>query len=203
MSTSTPVTYALIALNVIVSVFGFMAQGEQRDGFVFIPSRFARGQNVQGMFLSHFSHADAGHLAMNMIALWGFAPILELSLGPASLLLVYVAAGVVATTSIFLLRRKDRRFRALGASGSVAGVLFAAIVLRPQMRLSLMLLPIPVPAPIFAVLYIVLSSWFMGRQGSRICHEAHVGGALAGLIIGGMLAPHGFAPLLYRIHHLL
>jgi membrane associated rhomboid family serine protease len=140
---------------------------------------------------------------VNMLALYMFGPVIERTLGALSLLLVYVAAGAFATAATFLLRKNDPRFRSLGASGSTAGVLFAAIVLRPQMRLSLLFLPVSVPAPLFAVLYVVASSYLMGRKGSRICHEAHVGGALAGLVIGGLLSPHGFAPLLKSVQHML
>jgi membrane associated rhomboid family serine protease len=140
---------------------------------------------------------------VNMLALFMFGPVVERHLGPLSLLVVYVAAGALATATTFLLRKHDPRFRSLGASGSTAGVLFAAIVLQPQMRLTLLFLPIAVPAPLFAILYIVISSYLMGRRGSRICHEAHVGGALAGLAIGGLLSPHGFGPLLAHIHHML
>lgn len=198
-----PVTYALIALNVVVSLVGFSATGKRHDQFVFIPYRFARGENVLGMLLSHLSHADTGHLLVNMLGLYYFGPVIERRLGSGALILVYVLSGVIATTAIFLVRRSDPRFRALGASGSTSGVLFAAIVLVPEMSLYLMFVPIPVPAPIFAVLYVALSSFFMGRQGARVCHEAHVGGALSGLAIAALLSPRGLEPLIHRISHLL
>jgi membrane associated rhomboid family serine protease len=203
VSSITPIVLSLVAVNVVVSLLGFLARGRGRDAFVFVPYRVARGDGVLGMVLSHFAHADVSHLFVNMLALVSFGPILEVYLGPAALLVVYVAAGVLATATTFVLRRHDPRFRSLGASGSTAGVLFAAIVLRPQMQLSLFFLPILVPAPVFAVLYVLLSSYFMGRTGSRICHEAHVGGAVAGLVLGGLLSPHGFAPLVERIQRLL
>jgi membrane associated rhomboid family serine protease len=105
----------------------------------------------------------------------------------------------VATASILAIRSNNPSFRALGASGSIAGVLFTAIVLRPEMDLFLMFLPIPIPAPVFAVLYIALSTYLMGRQGSRVCHEAHVGGAIAGVVLGALLAPRGLSPLIERV----
>src|SRR5438552_1985673 len=122
-------------------MFGFRASGPKRDRFVFIPYRFARGENVQGMLLSHLSHADGNHLMVNMLALLMFGPVIERHLGAMSLLVVYVAAGAIATAATFLARKHDPRFRSLGASGSTAGVLFAAIVLRPRMQLSLLFLP--------------------------------------------------------------
>lgn len=202
MNPDTPLVLALIVVNVVVSIFGFQATGAKDDRFVFVPYRFARGGNVLGMVLSHFAHADWNHLLVNMFALWMFGPIIERRLGPVALLIVYVASGLLATAATFAIRRHDPRFRALGASGSTTGVLFAAIVLRPQMQLSLLFLPIMVPAPVFAIAYILVSTYVMGRKGSRICHEAHVGGALAGLVVGGLLSPHGFGPLLDRIHRL-
>lgn len=196
------VTWALIAINVAVSLVAFQATS-RRDDFVFIPNRVARGRNLLGLVLSHFSHADAAHLILNLLGLYFFAPIIEQSLGAEKLLAIYVLSGLAATAAIFVIRARDPRFRALGASGSVTGVLFAAIVVRPGMDLALMFVPIPIPAPIFAVLYVALSSYFMGRQGSRICHEAHVGGAIAGAILAGMMAPRGFEPLLRRVTDLV
>jgi membrane associated rhomboid family serine protease len=199
-----PVTLLLIALNVGVSMLAFsQASGPNRHRFVFIPYRVARGEDLPGLFLSHLSHADGGHLLVNMLGLYFFGPVLEHGLGAAPLLLTYVAAAAVASIAVFVLRRSDPRFRVLGASGSVSGVLFGAIVLAPGMDLFLLFLPIPIPAPIFAVLYVVLSSYFMGRTGSRICHEAHVGGAVAGLALAGLLAPQGFEPLVRRVLELV
>lgn len=198
-----PVTLAILALNIVISLVGFRASGSEHERFVFIPHRFARGENVQGMLLSHFSHADFGHLFVNMMGLYYFGPVIERMLGSLQLLLIYVLSGAIATAAIFLVRRHDPRFRALGASGATSGVLFAAIVLVPQMSLYLMFVPIPVPAPLFAVLYVALSSFFMGRQGARVCHEAHVGGAVAGLALAALLAPRGLSPLIFEIRRLL
>jgi membrane associated rhomboid family serine protease len=194
-----PITLALIAINVAISLVAFSQASRNSQRFVFIPHRVARGENLSGLLLSHFSHADGGHLIVNMLGIYFFGPVLERGLGPTALVLIYVASGVFASLAVFIFRRNDPRFRVLGASGSVSGVLFAAIVLRPDMNLYLMFVPIPVPAPIFAVLYIVLSSYFMGRTGSRVCHEAHVGGAIAGLVLAGVLVPGGFSALLARV----
>lgn len=198
------VTLVIIAANVLVSILAFSRSGGSgQNDFVFIPYRVARGQNLKGMVLSHLSHADGGHLLVNMLGVYFFGPVLEKGLGAVPLLLVYIASGVLASVAVFVIRRGDPRFRVLGASGSVAGVLFAAIVLRPEMNLYLMFIPIPIPAPIFAVLYVVLSSYFMGRTSSRICHEAHVGGALTGMLLAGLLVPGGFSALFARLAQMI
>jgi membrane associated rhomboid family serine protease len=199
-----PTTLLILVANVAVSLLAFSRTGALgRDAFVFVPYQVARGRNLRGFALSHLSHADGGHLLVNMLGLYFFGPVLERGLGPHALALVYVLSGLLASAAVFVIRHKDPRFRVLGASGSVAGVLFAAIVLRPDMDLYLMFVPIPVPAPLFAVLYVVLSSYFMGRTGSRVCHEAHVGGAVTGMLLAGVMSPFGFSRLLARVGDLL
>jgi membrane associated rhomboid family serine protease len=71
------------------------------------------------------------------------------------------------------------------------------------MSIYFFLIPVPIPAPLFAVGYIFLSTYLMGRAGGRISHEAHIAGAISGLLLAGLLAPDGFGPLLRRIQNLL
>jgi len=119
------------------------------------------------------------------------------------MLLIYVSAGIFSTLFIYYMHRSDRRYRALGASDSVTGIIFAAIVLLPGMSVYFFFVPVPIPAPLFAVGYIVLSTYLMRRGGGHISHEAHVAGAISGLLLAGVLAPGGLAPLLHRIEDLL
>lgn len=195
-------TYALIALNVAVSLWGFssLRSGTFRR-FVFAPHEVIRGRNLVGMLLSHFSHADAWHLFFNMLTLYVFGRVVEAGLGP-NMLLVYAVAGLAGNLLILLLRRNDSGYRVLGASDSVTSILFAAIVLRPEMSIQFLLIPIPIPAPIFAVLYIAYTSFLLDRGIGNVSHEGHLAGALTGLVLGGWLAPDHFAPLLERAHRL-
>ena len=85
----------------------------------------------------------------------------------------------------------------------MTGIIFAAIVLVPGMSISFFFVPFPIPAPLFAVGYIVLSTYFMRRGRGHISHEAHIAGAISGLLLAGLLAPEGFGPLLERIQNLL
>jgi membrane associated rhomboid family serine protease len=197
-------TYAVMALNAAISFWAFSAFQKGRDyyKFLFVPSMAARGRNLEGFFLSQFSHADLGHLAFNMLTLFFFGPIVERHLG-LHFLTIYFAAGALANLIVFLIRRGDPDYKVLGASGAVTGILFAAIVLEPGMSISLLLLPIPVPAPLFAVLYIALSTFLMSRGDvANVSHEAHVGGAATGLLLGAWLSPDGLRPLLDRFQEL-
>jgi membrane associated rhomboid family serine protease len=198
-------TYLLIGINVLVSLIAFsrMNSGVGQRTFVFSPSEVFAGKNYEGMLLSHFAHADGTHLLFNMLTLYSFGPVVEFGLGAGNMLLIYVSAGIFSTLFVYYQHRTDPGYRALGASDSVTGIIFAAIVLQPEMSLYFFFVPVPIPAPLFAVGYIVLSTYFMRRGGGHISHEAHIAGAISGLVLGGLLAPEGFGPLLHRIQNLL
>jgi membrane associated rhomboid family serine protease len=198
-------TYLLIGINVLVSLIGFsrMNRGPGERMFVFSPSEVFAGRNYLGMFLSHFAHADGTHLLFNMMTLYSFGPVVEFGLGAVSMLLIYLSAGIFSTLFVYYLHRADPKYRALGASDSVSGIIFAAIVLLPDMSVYFFFVPVPIPAPLFAVGYIVLSTYLMRRGGGHISHEAHLAGAISGLLLAGLLAPEGFGPLLHRIQNLL
>jgi membrane associated rhomboid family serine protease len=119
------------------------------------------------------------------------------------MLLIYVGAAIVATLVVYYRHRADPEYRALGASDSISGIIFAAIVLMPGMSIYFFIVPVPIPAPIFAVGYIVVSTYLMRRGRGHVGHEAHIAGAFSGLLLAGLLAPEGFGPLLARIQSLL
>jgi membrane associated rhomboid family serine protease len=198
-------TLLLIALSVIVSLIAFarMNSPEGSRMFLFSPYEVSAGRGYVGMVLSHFSHADGAHLLFNMITLYSFGPFVEYDLGSAMMLLIYVVAGVASTVFVYYRHRSDPGYRALGASDSVTGVIFAAIVLVPDTSINFFFIPIDIPAPIFAVAYVVISTYLMRRGEGHISHEAHLAGAFAGLVLAGFLSPRGFGPLLAELKNLV
>jgi len=62
---------------------------------------------------------------------------------------------------------------------------------------------LPIPAPIFAIGYLALSTYLMRKQFGNIGHEAHIGGALSGFLLAGLLSDQGYVPLLDRLTHLI
>jgi membrane associated rhomboid family serine protease len=199
-------TYLIIAINVVISLIAFAnmnTAGRRGQAFLFWPSEVAAGRNYPGVVLSHFSHADGGHLLFNMITLYFFGPEVEFDLGAPSMLLIYIVAGIASTLYIYSRHRDDPNYRALGASDSVTAIIFAAIVLRPGLSVAFLFVPIPIPGPVFAIGYILISTYFMRREGGHISHEAHLAGAFTGLVLAGLLNPAGFGPLLRRIQSLL
>jgi membrane associated rhomboid family serine protease len=192
---------AVIAVNVVVSLFGFRvlrdAGGRGADMYLFIPYQVARGENGLGMLLAHFSHAGFVHLAFNMLALYSFAATVLAILGPAQFLLVYAAAGLGADLVVFALHKEDPTYRCLGASGSVFAVMMAAIVLDPTTSVAMFFVPVPIPGPIFMLGYAVIALVLVAqKRRGGISHEGHLGGALVGLAVTGILAPRGLQPLI-------
>ena len=195
------VLVAVILVNVVVSLFGFRvlrdgaAQGAQ--SYLFIPHQVARGENGLGMLLAHFAHGGFAHLAFNMIALYSFSGTVLTVLGPAKFLLIYAAAGLGADLVVFALHKEDPTYRCLGASGSVFAIMMAAIVLDPTTSIVAFLVPVPIPGPFFMLGYTVIALFLIAqKRRGGISHEGHLGGALVGLALTGVLAPRGLQPLI-------
>jgi membrane associated rhomboid family serine protease len=119
------------------------------------------------------------------------------SSGPARFLLIYVVAGLGSDLVVFALRKDDPSYRCLGASGSVFGIIVAAIVIDPTTSIVLFLFPVPIPGPVFMIGYAIVAVFLITRpHRGTISHEAHLGGAILGLALAGLLAPRGLEPLL-------
>ncbi|MBE7439556.1 MAG: rhomboid family intramembrane serine protease [Spirochaetales bacterium] len=197
------VALSIIALNVLISLIGFAAfrKNDRVERFLFIPSLLQAGQNTTGFFLSHFSHANFFHLFLNMFSFISFAgSIAEIS-GDEIFILTYVAAGLGGDALVYYLRRNQSDYRCLGASGSVVGIIFAAIVYDPNIVVTFWV--IPIPGPIFALGFLVLSVVLSRKESTGISHEAHAGGAVAGLLMAGFTAPGGLWGLWHYFQNLL
>jgi membrane associated rhomboid family serine protease len=191
---------ALITLNVVVSLLGFRAfrqeGGRGAEAFLFIPAQVARGENGLGMLAAHFAHGSVVHLAFNMLALYSFGDGVLTALGPARFLLIYAVAGLGSDLVVFALRKDDPTYRCLGASGSVFGIMAAAVVLDPATSVVFVLLPVPIPGPVFLLGYGVISLVLIAqKRRGGISHEGHLGGALLGFAVTVLLAPRGLEPL--------
>jgi membrane associated rhomboid family serine protease len=185
------VTYALIALNVLF-FFVEMSGGEAFIGtWAFVPRRFLANPtgDFPTLFTSMFMHAGWLHLGGNMLYLWIFGDNVEDRFGHVKFIIFYVLCGLAATFAQ-LMFSVGSNVPNLGASGAIAGVLGAYILLFPrgQVRVLQGSQVIPVPALIVIGLWIVLQ-FFSGigsvasaGQGG-VAYMAHIGGFVAGVVL--------------------
>lgn len=180
-------TIVIIAANVLFSYKGF------NDHYFFEKYKFntgaiARGEKVR-LVSSGFLHVDGSHLLFNMLTLYFFADVVILGLGEFGFVAVYAASLLLGNYLSYFFHKNDLNYNAVGASGAVSGVIYAAILLHPDMSLYLFFIPIPIPAYIFGIGYMFYTLYGMKRQFGNIGHDAHFGGAVGGYILTIVLAP--------------
>ncbi|MDX2248078.1 MAG: rhomboid family intramembrane serine protease [Bacteroidia bacterium] len=189
--TAEHISVVLILINVYVSYQGFSKPGFQ-DQYIFDVDRILIGKEYYRMISSGFLHSGWVHLLFNMYTLYIFSSALAtpvIGLGILPYLVVYFGSLIGGDVVALVAHRNHGDYRALGASGAVSGVMFAAIIIFPGMEVSFIYPPVPIPAWIFAVGYVLLSIYGAGAKLGNIGHEAHLGGAVAGMLIGILFRP--------------
>src|SRR6516164_260173 len=134
------VTYALVALNVLVFLLELSAGDQFVERWAFIPARFASNPaaNFATIFTAMFMHGGWLHLLGNMLFLWIFGDNVEDRLGHVKFLVFYLLAGIAATLAQFAIAPHST-VPNVGASGAIAGVLGAYILMFPQERVKVLL----------------------------------------------------------------
>ncbi|MFD2552213.1 rhomboid family intramembrane serine protease [Bizionia sediminis] len=174
------VTLVIIAANVVVSLKGFN-DFSFFERYKFNIAAITRGEKVR-MFSSGFLHVDIAHLFFNMFSLYVFANVVIAFLGNFKFLLVYVVSLLLGNLLSLYFHKNEPYYSAVGASGAVMGIVYAAILLQPGMSLYLFFIPIPIPAYIFGIGYMLYSIYGMKNKVGNIGHDAHFGGAIGGYI---------------------
>ncbi|WP_289041773.1 rhomboid family intramembrane serine protease [uncultured Zobellia sp.] len=173
-------TIVVIAANVLVSLKGF------NDTAFFERYKFGIGQIQAGqkdrMLTSGFLHVDIAHLFFNMFTLYFFAPVVVNWFGSGKFLGIYFISLLAGSLLAMFFHKNEPYYSAVGASGAVTGVLYAAILLQPNMQLGIMFIPLPVPAYVFGIGYLLYSIYGMKSRLGNIGHTAHFGGAIGGYV---------------------
>jgi membrane associated rhomboid family serine protease len=210
------VNLSIIALNILVFIFQSL-HPSFTNGFSMIPREIATGhdlittQYVAGVdgstyavpeapgpspiyltiFTALFMHASILHIAGNMLFLYIFGDNIERAFGSIRYLFFYIACGVVANL-VMVLMDPASVIPNLGASGAIAGVLAAYLVLFPGNRVRVLAgyWLTSVPAAVMIGLWIVVQFLSLsGQQSSGVAYGAHVGGFVFGLIVAFLLRP--------------
>lgn len=183
------VTYSLIGVTVVVSLLAWQWP-RLLGALIYWPPAVRRGEWWR--LLTHgFIHADMAHLLVNMLVLFFFGGAMERVLtgpvGEAGFLAFYLAGIVLAILPMHVRHLHDAHYRSLGASGAVAAMLFAYILIQPWATLLVMF--VPMPAIVFAVAYVWYSIRADRLARDNINHGAHMAGAAWGVAFMLLLEP--------------
>ncbi len=186
------VTYMLILLNVLVFLLELTAGEPFIVQWSVVPRRLLSNpaSDFPTLFTSMFMHAGWLHLLGNMLYLWIFGDNVEDTLGHLKYLVFYVICGLAADFAQILVG-PNSNIPNLGASGAIAGVLAAYLVMFPrgQVRVIMGYGVIPMPALVVIGLWIVLQlvsgigSITTAAETGGVAYMAHIGGFLAGLVM--------------------
>jgi membrane associated rhomboid family serine protease len=186
------ITYALIALNALF----FFVELSGGDSFIgkwaFVPSRFLANPfgDFLTIFTSMFMHAGWLHLGGNMLYLWIFGDNVEDRFGHIQFIIFYLLCGLAATF-LQLAFSIGSNVPNLGASGAIAGVLGAYILLFPQGRVRVLQGSQVIQVPALIVIGIWIALQLFSGIGSiantvdttGVAYMAHIGGFLAGFVL--------------------
>jgi membrane associated rhomboid family serine protease len=203
-STNYPVVNTLLIATNVLLFFVQMAQGPQQDQFIYtyglVPARysvpeigahFTSFQQVLALISFMFLHGGFWHLLGNMWSLYIFGDNVEDQLGPLRYLLFYLLSGW-ASGLFHLFLNWQSPVPTIGASGAIAGVMGAYLILFPRSRILTLIPILFIPYFIEIPAFFFLGIWFLlqflgaagsGAQGGGIAWWAHVGGFVAGIIL--------------------
>lgn len=204
-----PVTIGLIIANVIFSFIGF-SNGTMVNKTIMWPY-FVKKENQYYRFItSGFLHADWMHLIFNMFTLFFFGAAIEENFhykglgGNVSYLLLYFLGLIISDIPSYIKHRDDYNYRALGASGAVSAVVFAAIVFNPWSSVYLYG-ALRISFAVYAVLFIIYCVYMGKQRRDNVNHDAHLWGALFGLaftlILVATMQPGLFTEIIEKLKH--
>ena len=196
----TPVmTLAIIALNVFCFLLEMSQPMELRNAFIdhyaLVPDRLFLPSFITSMFL----HGGWLHLIGNMWFLWVFGSYIEDSMGAAKFLTFYLISGVASGAVQFLISLGSP-IPTIGASGAIAGVMGAFLILYPRARVVTLIFifffvtTYDLPAALMLLYWFALqllsglSSLSSVTMAQNIAWFAHVGGFLAGILLVRLFA---------------
>ena len=196
------VTWCLIAAN--LAVFFYEAGASQLaldrmiDTFSLTPAAFVGDIEPLGwvpalatVFTYQFFHADIAHLLGNMVFLWVFGDDVERALGRWRYLAFYLLCCVVGGL-VFIANDLHSRIELIGASGAIAGLVVAYVMLRPCAKITVLLgiIPLRISAYWVVGLFVLTQLWNLGASSkSEVAYWCHFGGMLAGGILFPLMKP--------------
>lgn len=160
------------------------------EKYLFSPYEVKHHKEYYRFFTHAFLHGDFTHLLFNGITLFFFGKPFEkylfdfYGLLPGQIIFwAFVLIAMLASSSIAYIRNKNNpNYRSLGLSGVTSAILFAMIMLAPNMPLGFLLLPIQLKGWMFGLIYLAFEIYADRNKKTNIAHDAHISGALFGIV---------------------
>ena len=192
---SFSITLCILLITVVVSLY-VSEKLELKHKMLFNPAKVYYHNEWYRLFSHAFIHADLLHLGVNMFVLYFFGQYVEKffllkfegGIGILYFLLLYVGGILFASLPALRKNRDNPVYNSLGASGAVSAVLFSSIILDP-IKTIYIYAAIPMPAIVFGVLYVIYEMYMNKRGGTNVAHDAHLLGALFGVLFTIILSP--------------
>ena len=186
---TAPVASFIFAITIATSLWAFY-NDTLFSNLILHPYSVSRGQRVYTVITSGLIHNDWMHLFFNMLSYYFFAFQLEAVLGHWQFALLYTLSLILSDLPTVYKHRNDDWYHSLGASGAVSAVIFSAILYNPLAKMMIMPIPFGIPAVLFGVLYLIYCNYASKNARDNVNHDAHLFGALSGLLITIALNPH-------------
>ena len=190
----TTITFIIIGVTVLISLYALNNQ-QTLHSLMMNPYQVNTRRQYYRLLTSGFIHGDFGHLFFNMFSLYFFGSSIETifsavfgDAGKVYYVALYLLAIVVSDLPSYFKHRKQPRYNSLGASGGVAAVIFAFIIFAPLESICIYV-ALCMPGIIFGILYIAYSYYQGKRSGSNINHDAHLYGAVFGILFCTVVYP--------------
>jgi membrane associated rhomboid family serine protease len=182
-------TIIIIIVTLIITVIAFY-NDEVMSKMMLNPYQVYHKKEWYRMITHGFLHADWTHLIINMIVLYSFGSNVEAWFGKLKMAgyidsvaitysLLYFGGIIIASMITLFRHRNNRWYNSVGASGAVSAIIFTSIFFNPLDKLYFFAV-IPIPGIVFAVLYLVYSSYMSRRSKDNVNHDAHLLGAVYG-----------------------
>lgn len=184
---TTPATIVVCALTALITQLAF-SKPKMLQRLLFKPREILVDGQWDRILSSALIHADWMHAGFNLFAFYSFGSSIEILYGWKTLVVIYIFS-VMSGSLLSLFLHRHHPYAALGASGGVSGIIFATIFLVPGTGVSLFFIPIAIPGNVFALIYLVGSFWGLRKKMGNIGHDAHFGGAIAGLAFAFAIRP--------------
>ncbi|MCD1116904.1 rhomboid family intramembrane serine protease [Chryseobacterium turcicum] len=185
----------VIIIIAVTCIISYLALNDMRmfEKYKFNVGAILHRKEYFRLLTAGFLHADFMHLLLNMYVLYMFYPPIMAAFGVVGFLIIYIASILLGNLFSLLIYKNQSWYSAIGASGGVAGIIFASVSLNPVFsKIGIIFIPfLSIPGYIFGLLYFGYSVYSMlkPRSNDNVGHAAHLGGAFFGLIYTVIIYP--------------